>query len=231
MSVIDVEIGRLLGSWEPTIGRPTCRPGCSGCCERTTVIVTSPEALALVRDAPEFTDAVDSAVSRLSPVADLNELLDLGPCVYLADGECQAYDSRPDACRACYVWHDSRYCGRQDFDMCTPAELNQLRLQHMSERMLEEFARGRHPFRGYLLPAVWLMSRRFDDYVAGADLRATLAERWTRTDLLEFPTEEALRRERSDFEELFRDEFNPMGFPRAARARDSRLLEAFDLRP
>ena len=115
--------------------------------------------------------------------------------------------------------------------MCTPAELNQLRLQHMSERMLEEFARGRHPFRGYLLPAVWLMSRRFDDYVAGADLRATLAERWTRTDLLEFPTEEALRRERSDFEELFRDEFNPMGFPRAARARDSRLLEAFDLRP
>ena len=194
------------------------------------MIVTSPEALELVRDAPGFTDAVDSAVSRLSPDADLNELLDLGPCVYLADGECQAYDSRPDACRACYVWHDSRYCGRQEFDMCTPAELNQLRLQRMSERMLGEFARSRRPFRGYLLPAVWLMARRLDDYLAGADLRATLAERWTRTDLLEFPTEEALRRERSDFEELFRDEFNPMGFPRAARARDRRLLEAFDLR-
>ena len=194
------------------------------------MIVSSPEALALVRNAPEFTAAVESAAARLSPVAGLNELLDLGPCVYLADGECQAYDSRPDACRACYVWHDSRYCGRQEFDMCTPAELNQLRLQRMSERMLGEFARGRRPFRGYLLPAVWLMSKRCDDYLAGVDLCAASAERWTRTDLLEFPTEEALRRERSDFEAVFRDEYNPMGFPRAARARDRRLLDAFDLR-
>jgi len=230
LSAIDVEIGRLLGAWEPAIGRPTCGPGCSACCERMTVIVSSQEARALVRDAPGFTDAVESAVALLSPVASLNELLDLGPCVYLAGGECQVYASRPDACRACYVWHDSLHCGRQDFDMCTPAELNQLRLQHMGKRMLEEFARGRRPFRGYLLPAVWLMSRRLDDYLAGADLRATVAQRWSQTDLLEFPTEEALRREAAELEAVFRDEYNPMGFPRAARARDRRLLAAFDLR-
>ncbi len=196
-----------------------------------TVIISSPEALALVQDAPELAEAVESAAGRLSPDADLNSLLDLGPCVYLAGGECQVYGSRPDACRACHVWHDARYCGRQEFDMCTPAELNQLRLQRMSDRMLGEFALGRRPFRGYLLPAVWLMARRRDEYLSGFGLDTSLVERWIRTELLEFPTEEALRRECAEFEVVFRDEYNPMGFPRAARARDRALLAAFDLRP
>lgn len=229
-SAIDVEIGQLLTAWAPRIGTPTCGPGCSRCCERMTVIVSSAEALALLDAAPDFGERIESLMERLAPGATLDDLLDLGPCIYLENGECTVYASRPDACRACYVWHDHGYCGHPDFDMCVPTELNQLRLLSLRERMTREFEMGRRPFRGYLLPAVWLLGQRREAYLAGADLSLGLDPGWLQRDLLEFPTQAQLREEADELDRAFDGEYNPMGFPRAGRAKDRSLLEAFDLR-
>ena len=227
---IDVEIGQLLTAWAPRIGEPTCGPGCSRCCERMTVIVSSAEALALLDAAPAFGDRIEQLMVRLTPGATLDDLLDLGPCVYLENGKCAVYATRPDACRACHVWHDAAYCGHPSFDMCVPAELNQLRLLSLRERMTREFELGRRPFRGYLLPAVWLLGQRREAYLAGEDLSLELDPGWLRHDLLEFPTPAQLREEADEIDRVFDREYNPMGFPRAVRAKDRSLLEAFDLR-
>jgi len=198
------------------------------------VIVSSPEALRLVNEAPEFAQAVSTAVARLAlkTTAEeaLNSLLDLGPCVYLGDRKCQVYESRPDACRACHVWHDAWYCGREDYDMCTPAELNSLRLGHLHERMVGEFAAKRRPFRGYLLPAVWLMQRRRAEYLAGEDLSVGLDRRWIDADLLEFPTLDELTTEKAGLDVEFANQDNPMGFPRGGRVENRAMLKAFGLR-
>ena len=229
--LIDVQIEELLGKWEPQIGSPTCGPGCSACCERMTVIVSSDEALQIVDEAPEFAEGVDALVERLPVNSTLDDVLDLGPCVFLSDqGHCQIYDSRPDACRACYVWHEARFCGREDFDMCTPAELNSLRLRHLHERMTEEFTRGRQAFRGFLLPAVWMMRRYRKEYLQGDDISRNANPDWLRAEIVEFPTIDQLHSEKSELDAVFRKEENPMGFPRASRAKDRSLLAAFDLR-
>lgn len=229
-SGIDVEIGQLLTAWAPRIGEPSCGPGCSNCCERMTVIVSSGEALALLDAAPAFGHRIKKLVERLTPDATLDDLLDLGPCVYLENGMCMVHASRPDACRACYVWHDPAHCGHPDFDMCVPAELNQLRLRGLRERMAREFELGRRPFRGYLLPAVWLAGQRREAYLAGEDLSLDLDPGWLRHDLLEFPTQAQLREEAEELDQAFDREYNPMGFPRAECAKDRSLLDAFDLR-
>ncbi len=195
-----------------------------------TVIVSSAEALALVEEAPAFAERIAGIACRLDADASLGALLDLGPCVYLSNGMCQVYPVRPDACRAAHVWHDESFCGRPEFEMCIPAELNKVRLEHLRRRMLHEFDLGRRPFRGYLLPAVWLMGARRADYLAGADLAADSLRPWRGTDLLEFPTHEELLAEGRELDSIFREERNPLGFPRADRATDRRLLEAFDMR-
>ena len=228
--MIDFHIQELLGEWEPRIGRPTCGPGCSACCERMTVIVSSAEALRIVDEEPAFAEQVDNLIQRLPPMPKLDDVLDLGPCVFLGAGNCSIYDSRPDACRACYVWHDAHFCGRNDFDMCTPAELNSLRLQHLHQRMTGEFAQGLRPFRGYLLPAVWLICRHRAEYLRGENLAPLANPDWIKTELLEFPTREALLSEKAEHDAVFAEEENPMGFPKAGRAKDRSLLAAFDLR-
>ena len=195
-----------------------------------TVIVSSAEALALLDAEPAFCSRIEPLMERLTPGATLDDLLDLGPCVYLENGKCTVYASRPDACRACYVWHDPDYCGHPSFDMCVPAELNQLRLLSLRERMAREFELGRRPFRGYLLPAVWLLGQRREAYLVGEDLSLDLDPGWLRHDLLEFPTRAELQEEADELDRVFDREYNPMGFPRAERAKDRTLLEAFDLR-
>ena len=195
-----------------------------------TVIVSSAEALALLDAEPAFRSRVEPLMERLTPGATLDDLLDLGPCVYLEIGKCTVYASRPDACRACHVWHDPDYCGHPSFDMCVPAELNQLRLLSLRERMTREFELGRRPFRGYLLPAVWLLGQRREAYLAGEDLSLDLDPGWLQHDLLEFPTRAELQEEADELDRVFDREYNPMGFPRAERAKDRALLEAFDLR-
>jgi len=209
-----------------------------------TVVATSVEALRLLDslDAhPEVDELRAERLSRIelleralltpaSPDAAKNKLLDLGACVFLSEhGECGVYEARPDACRACYVWHDASFCGREDYDMCAPAELNAVRVDKAYERMLAEYGAGRKPFWGFLLPVVWLSERRREDYLRGADLSRELDVRWIETELIEFPSRQQLERERAENARVFAEEENPMGFPRASRAKNRKFLDAFGL--
>ena len=77
-----------------------------------------------------------------------NALIDLGPYIFLNEAStCDVYQARPDACRACHVWHTAEHCGREDYDMCTPAEFNALRVDRIHQLMLEELNLGRRLFR------------------------------------------------------------------------------------
>lgn len=241
---IDVDVRRLLDEWAPAIGAPTCGPGCSACCERMTVVATSAEALRLLdlldadpgaagigAERAVRMERLESALSALvSADAAKNHLLDLGPCVFLNErGDCGVYEARPDACRACYVWHEARFCGREDYDMCAPAELNALRVDKAYERMLAEYGARRKPFWGFLLPVVWLAEQRREDYFRGADLSQELDAAWIDTELIEFPSREELERERVENARMFAEEESPMGFPRATRAKNRAFLDAFAL--
>jgi len=89
------------------------------------------------------------------PVEAQNALINLGPCIFLNEAStCEVYQARPDACRACHVWHTAEHCGREDYDMCTPAELNALRVDRIHQLMLEELNLDRRPFWGQLLPMI-----------------------------------------------------------------------------
>jgi len=41
----------------------------------------------------------------------------------------------------------AEHCGREDYDMCTPAEFNALRVDRIHQLMLEELNLGRRLFR------------------------------------------------------------------------------------
>ncbi len=118
--------------------------------------------------------------------------------------------------------------------MCTPAELNALRVDRIHAVMLEELGRGRRPFWGQLLPMVAVMGEHSERYLAGEDLSGMVEPSWVNEDLIEFPGEsgrirEHLEEERARLAAVFADEDNPMGFPRAAEARDHGFLDAFPL--
>lgn len=227
---IDVPLAALLDEWTPRIGRPTCGPGCSNCCERMTVLITAPEAIAI---ASESTDVWSGRIEGLevsedaTPEEARNALLDQGPCVFLDSGNCGVYQDRPDACSACNVWHEAWYCGRPDWEMCTPAELNQLRIESAYRRMLREIEGGRRPFWGYLLPATALAFEHGGAYGTGADLRGFTPEAWLRSELIEFPTKERLLDEMADHARTFRLEANPMGSPRGSDAPNRQYLAPF----
>ena len=160
----DVALESLLTAWEPRIGRPTCGPGCSRCCERSTIFISSAEALRMLEFVGENSDLRaewQRRVVRLrenhddGPVEAQNALINLGPCIFLNEAStCEVYQARPDACRACHVWHTAEHCGREDYDMCTPAELNALRVDRIHQLMLEELNLDRRPFWGQLLPMI-----------------------------------------------------------------------------
>jgi Fe-S-cluster containining protein len=232
MASFDVAIEMLLSQWEPTIGRPTCGPGCSNCCERTTVYVSSAEALRVVdyrRPDPVQTQRLQ-LLDLSSAASARNSLIELGPCVFLDEANCCGiYEARPDACRVCHVWHGADYCGREDYDMCTPAELNALRVDRIHEVMLSEFAAGRRPFWGQLLPMTVVLGEHRERYVQGEDLRAFIDPAWLTTELIEFPSRAELESERAQLAQQFATEENPLGHPRAAEAPDRRYLDAFPL--
>jgi hypothetical protein len=159
-----------------------------------------------------------------------NSLIELGPCVFLDQAKCCGiYEARPDACRVCHVWHAADYCGREDYDMCTPAELNALRVDRIHEVMLAEFAAGRRPFWGQLLPMTAVLGEHRERYVQGEDLSALVDPVWLATELIEFPTPSVLESERARLAQQFATEENPLGHPRAAEAPDRRYLDAFPL--
>lgn len=232
MPSFDVAIEALLSQWAPRIGRPTCGPGCSNCCERTTIFLSSAEALRIVdqkRPDPEqwsllrTLDCSSSAAAR-------NSLIDLGPCVFLDETKrCSVYEARPDACRACHVWHPADFCGREDYDMCTPAELNALRVDRIHELMLAEWTAGRRPFWGQLLPMTAVLGEHRERYLHGEDLRALIDPSWLVTELVEFPSLAELERERVRLAQQFATEENPLGHPRAENAPDLAFLAAFPL--
>ena len=230
MASFDVAIETLLHEWEPKIGRPTCGPGCSNCCERTTVYISSAEALRVVdfaRPDPAQTGRLQT-LDLSSAAAARNSLIELGPCVFLDEtGCCGIYQARPDACRVCHVWHSADYCGREDYEMCTPAELNELRVNRIHEVMLAEFAAGRRPFWGQLLPMTAVLAEHRDVYLRGEDLSTLIDPTWLATELIEFPTRSELESERARLARQFATEENPMGLPRAADAPDRAYLAAF----
>jgi Fe-S-cluster containining protein len=230
MASFDVAIEALLREWEPKIGRPTCGPGCSNCCEQTTVYISSAEALRVV----EFRLPDPAHTARLqtldlsTPSTARNSLIDLGPCVFLNEaGCCGIYEARPDACRVCHVWHPADYCGREDYDMCTPAELNELRVDRIHEVMLAEFAAGRCPFWGQLLPMTAVLAEHRDCYLQGEDLSTRINPAWLDAELIEFPTRSQLEAEKLRLAHQFAAEENPMGLPRAADAPNRAYLAAF----
>lgn len=232
MASFDVAIEALLHQWEPKIGRPTCGPGCSNCCERTTVYISSAEALRVVEyRRPDPAQAARLQTIDLSDaVSARNSLIELGPCVFLDEaGCCGIYEARPDACRVCHVWHAPDYCGREDYDMCTPAELNALRIDRIHELMLSEFAAGRRPFWGQLLPITAVLTEHRDRYLQGEDLTEMIDPGWLATELIEFPEPSHLEAERLRLAQQFATEENPMGYPRAANALGRRYLDAFPL--
>ncbi len=246
-SSFDVALESLLTEWEPRIGRPTCAPGCSRCCERSTIFISSAEALRMLEFVGENSDLRadwQRRVVRLrenpndDPVEAQNALIDLGPCIFLNEtSTCDVYEARPDACRACHVWHTAEHCGREDYDMCTPAELNALRVDRIHQLMLEELNLGRRPFWGQLLPMIATVDEFQGPYLAGKNLANQVDATWVQAELIEFPASGLslskvrtfLESERVRLRTLFRSEENPMGFPRAAAAPDRDFLEAFPL--
>ena len=100
------------------------------------------------------------------------------------------------------------------------------RVARAYELMLAELDEGRKPYWGQILPAIWLMLERVDDYTSGADLAADVDAEWIAAELLEFPERARLIREQAEHEAVFRNEDYPLGSPRASEcgARD-------DLRP
>ena len=239
MTDFDDQIEQLLQRWESALGRPTCGPGCDRCCRRKSVLMTSCEALSLAEhprsrlDFASLREAIALRCARLrralpaGPDEALNALLDLGPCVFLESRKCSVYEARPDGCRAALVWHEAWYCGRSEYDQCVPAELNEIRVARAYVRMLDELDAGRRPYWGQILPAIWLMLERGDEYAAGADLAAGLDPEWIGAELLEFPDRARLLREQAEHEAIFRDEAFPLGSPRAAECDSRQDLRAF----
>jgi Fe-S-cluster containining protein len=230
MASFDVAIEALLHQWEPKVGRPTCGPGCANCCERTTIFLSSAEALRIIDcRRPDGTQTAQLQTIDLSNAATArNSLIDLGPCVFLDEAKrCSVYDVRPDACRACHVWHAADYCGRDDYDMCTPAELNALRVDRIHELMLAEFAAGRRPFWGQLLPMTAMLAAHRERYLRGEDLSTLIEPAWLTAELIEFPSPAELESERKRLADVFATDENPMGHPRAADAPNRGYLAAF----
>ena len=239
MPALDVRIEELLRAWSPTLGAPTCGPGCDRCCRRMSVLMTSAEALRLrqsLRERPDFgrvRSVIAAKIRELrrslpaSPDEALNALLDLGSCVFLENRKCGVHGARPDGCRATLVWHEAWYCGRPEWDQCVPAELNEARVSQAMRLTLDEMDAGRTPFLGQILPAMWLMLERGEDYEAGADLSRGLDPAWLVSELLEFPSRAQTMREREEHERIFREEPFPLGSPRGAECTSRQDLRPF----
>ena len=233
MADFDVALENLLAAWEPRLGRATCGPGCDRCCRRMTVLMTSAEGLGLIRHPAaeqrrrQIRDRAASLPAGSDAETAVNALLDQGACVFLDNRRCSVHPSRPDGCRAAHVWHESWYCGREDYDQCVPAELNGLRVARVYERMLGEIELGRRPFWGFILPVAHLLAEHADAYRSGEDLADCVPDHWLSTELVEFPSRERLLDEQADHRRIFAEETAPLGSPRAADAESRAHLAAF----
>jgi len=198
-----------------------------------TVLMTSAEGMELIRHpaAVERRETIRSRAASLpletDPDQAVNALLDQGSCVFLENHRCSVHESRPDGCRAAYVWHEAWYCGREDYDQCVPAELNALRVGRVYERMLAEIEQGRKPFWGFILPVADLLGEHGEAYRQGQDLASRTPPVWLAAELIEFPSRERLLEEQAAHEKIFAEETAPLGSPRAADADSRAHLAAF----
>lgn len=246
----DAAIRTLMDGWEPRLGRPSCAAGCAACCRRTSVHATSAEVAQLL----ETLDGLTARAAELreawrrraglirrelaSPAGGdpINAVIDQGPCVFLNGALCSVYAGRPDTCRAFHVWHDANFCGHPGYDMCTPAELLELRSRRFFERMRTECRAGRVPFFGHLAVMLDILDRLADEYSRGLDLRDRVDPVWMETRLVSFMqarTSEGIEAELAAAErslgEIYASEPWPQGYPRATEAASRDALAAFPL--
>lgn len=246
----DAAIRALIDGWEPRLGRPTCAAGCAACCRRTSVHATSAEVAQLLEGldgltprAAELRDAWRRRAGLLrrelaSPGGGdpINAVIDQGPCVFLNGEHCSVYPGRPDTCRSFHVWHDASFCGHPGYDMCTPAELSELRTRRFFERMRRECRAGRVPFFGHLVVMLDILDRLADEYSRGLDLRDLVDPVWAEAGLVSFmqaTTPDGIEAELAAAErglaEIYASEPWPQGYPRAAEAASRGDLAAFPL--
>jgi Fe-S-cluster containining protein len=178
-----------------------------------------------------------TAGSGVSEDVAIESLLGLGACVFLDGDICGVYPARPDTCRSVYVWHTADQCTRPEFDMCTPAELKELRVRRLYESMQAELKGGRLPFWGHLLVMVWLLDRFRNEYEEGRDLSELVDPIWSETGLIRFVepgrgperVKSLLDAEQAEFVRIFAEEPWPLGQPRAADVSDRSQLSAFPI--
>lgn len=198
-----------------------------------TVIMTSAEGVELLQHPvaqalqQQITQRAASLPAATAPDAAVAALLDQGPCVFLENRRCSVHRSRPDGCRAAHVWHESWYCGREDYDQCVPAELNALRVARVYERGLAEMDAGRKPFWGFILPVAALLQEHGEAYADGEDISSLAPANWIASELIEFPSRQRLLDEQTEHQRIFAEEIAPLGSPRAADARSRSHLAAF----
>ena len=248
----DAAIRERLRVWRTRIGDPSCGAGCSGCCERTTLVVSSAEACRLLdwlaakspKRLSDLRKAWHERLGRLrrnlhldmSEAESINTLLREGGCLLLQNSQCSVYEARPDTCRSVYVWHESAFCGREEYDTCTPAELQQLRIDRMFEVLLDESQAGRVPFVGHLSVVLALMDKYREQYDRGEDLMRLIDRFWVETSMLRFfntsgKLEDALHAERHEYRTLFTQQAWPLGQPKMADVQSRGDLQAFHLVP
>lgn len=249
----DEKIEQLLIRWLPKIGQPSCGAGCSACCQTSTVIVSTVEAGRVLdhfeaqssQSGSEFRKRWQQNVARIRKhlAADMSEqdaidvLVNQGSCVFLSGKLCGIYEARPDPCRSFYVWHSPEYCGRLDFDMCSPAELKEVRINQLYDAMRREIRAGRIPFWGHLLVMVSIMDQHRAAYENGEALCGRVDPIWSQTGLVRFfdpratrsDMESVIDSEQAEFKRLFAEEPWPLGAPKVANTTSRQELDAFPI--
>ncbi len=94
-----------------SLDKISCRKGCSACCHQL-VGVTRSEAKLLAMRVRDGVSIDRKRLKRLAQYLGSREayMNEHSACVFLKDGVCQVYDSRPVACRKHFVLSDPKEC-------------------------------------------------------------------------------------------------------------------------
>jgi Fe-S-cluster containining protein len=230
---VDASVTSLLDRVVPVLGTPTCRAGCDACC-RHSVRVTSAEGLRILEYLARQGSNIEQRI-----IVDVRERAGRSGrdrCVLLRGGLCSVYPARPAACRTQLVWHEARYCDAPNVDVCTPAELLEIRYLAFLDDLIDEANGGRMPFSGELGAVLAVLDEHANAYRSGARLQPLIGRPWLENGSLQFPTGETpaqvidtLRRIREREAERFRNRPAPLGMPRALGLTDRAGLGPFFL--
>ncbi len=122
---VDVGLRQLYGKLDAKVASniekaghvPSCKKGCDACCKIMTV-VTIAEAMVLALEIYKKPDwrsllpALRESALAMSPIGltEYDYAQKRLPCVFLKDGACSVYESRPAACRYYFVVSDPLLC-------------------------------------------------------------------------------------------------------------------------